>query len=228
MNFSFLPKFLPYFTDGTVITIGISVIVVFLGTIFGILLALAKLSKVKPLKWLANIYIELFRGTPMILQIMVFFVSVKMNFLPTFTFGILDVDLSRLVPGIIILSMNSGAYVAEIIRGGILSVPKGQVEAAYSLGIRPNQAMKSVILPQAFRTSLPSLGNEFVTIIKDSSLLSTIGVMELYNGGLTTASTTYIALEPLLFAGSFYLVITFVTSQLLNLVEKKMSKGYVK
>ncbi|WEV45598.1 amino acid ABC transporter permease [Streptococcaceae bacterium ESL0687] len=228
MNFSFLPKFLPYFTDGTVVTISVSILVVFFGTIIGILLALAKLSNFAPLKWLANIYIGLFRGTPMILQIMVFFVTVKMTFLPTFPLGILNVDLARVVPGIIILSMNSGAYVAEIIRGGILSVPKGQIEAAHSLGIRPGQTMRSVVLPQAIRNCLPSLGNEFVTIIKDSSLLSTIGVMELYNGGLTTASTTYITLEPLLFAGLFYLVITLLTSQLINLLEKKMSKGYVK
>lgn len=123
------------------------------------------------------------------------FPSAWENALPEFQLGILTEDLSRLVPGIIVLSMNSGAYVAEIVRSGINAVPKGQTEAAYSLDIRPHQTMMKVILPQAVRNILPALGNEFVTIIKDSSLLATIGVMELFNGAQTTSSTTYQSLS---------------------------------
>ncbi|HHV3552667.1 TPA: ABC transporter permease subunit, partial [Streptococcus agalactiae] len=95
---------------------------------------------------------------------------------------VLDLDFTRLLPGIIIISLNSGAYISEIVRAGIEAVPSGQIEAAYSLGIRPKNTLRYVILPQAFKNILPALGNEFITIIKDSALLQTIGVMELWNG----------------------------------------------
>lgn len=228
MSFNFIDKFLPYFNDGLIVTLLISAFVVMFGTILGTLIALAKLSSVKILRWLANIYIEVFRGTPMLVQIMIGFQVLGKMPLPEFQLGILTEDLSRLVPGIIVLSMNSGAYVAEIVRSGINAVPKGQTEAAYSLGIRPNQTMMKVILPQAIRNILPALGNEFVTIIKDSSLLATIGVMELYNGAQTTSSTTYQSLSPWLLVAVYYFVVTFITSRLINLLEKKLGKGYVK
>ena len=194
MNFSFLPKYLPYFNYGAVVTVLISICVVFLGTILGVVLAFGQRSKFKPLVWLANLYVWIFRGTPMMVQIMIAFALMHIN-APTIQVGILGVDLSRLIPGILIISMNSGAYVSETVRAGINAVPKGQLEAAYSLGIRPKNAMRYVILPQAIKNILPALGNEFITIIKDSSLLSAIGVMELWNGA-TTVSTTTFYLQP--------------------------------
>ncbi|HCN74589.1 amino acid ABC transporter permease [Pseudolactococcus plantarum] len=228
MSFSFIDKFLPYFNDGLIVTLIISAFVVVCGTILGTTIALGKLSKIRFLRWLANAYIEIFRGTPMLVQIMIGFQVLGKMPLPEFQLGILTEDLSRLVPGIIVLSMNSGAYVAEIVRSGINAVPKGQTEAAYSLGIRPRQTMLKVILPQAIRNILPALGNEFVTIIKDSSLLATIGVMELYNGAQTTSSTTYQSLSPWLLVAVYYFVVTFITSRLVNLLERKLGKGYVK
>ena len=228
MSFNFIDKFLPYFNDGLIVTLMISAFVVIFGTILGTLIALGKLSSVRPIRWLANIYIEVFRGTPMLVQIMIGFQVLGKMPLPEFQLGILTEDLSCLVPGIIVLSMNSGAYVAEIVRSGINAVPKGQTEAAYSLGIRPRQTMIKVILPQAIRNILPALGNEFVTIIKDSSLLATIGVMELYNGAQTTSSTTYQSLSPWLLVAVYYFVVTFITSRLINLLEKKLGRGYVK
>ncbi|MDN6071229.1 MAG: amino acid ABC transporter permease [Lactococcus plantarum] len=228
MSFSFIDKFLPYFNDGLIVTLIISAFVVVFGTILGTTIALGKLSKIRFLRWVANAYIEIFRGTPMLVQIMIGFQVLGKMPLPEFQLGILTEDLSRLVPGIIVLSMNSGAYVAEIVRSGINAVPKGQTEAAYSLGIRPRQTMLKVILPQAIRNILPALGNEFVTIIKDSSLLATIGVMELYNGAQTTSSTTYQSLSPWLLVAVYYFVVTFITSRLVNLLERKLGKGYVK
>ena len=228
MSFNFIDKFLPYFNDGLIVTLMISAFVVIFGTILGTLIALGKLSSVRPIRWLANIYIEVFRGTPMLVQIMIGFQVLGKMPLPEFQLGILTEDLSRLVPGIIVLSMNSGAYVAEIVRSGINAVPKGQTEAAYSLGIRPRQTMIKVILPQAIRNILPALGNEFVTIIKDSSLLATIGVMELYNGAQTTSSTTYQSLSPWLLVAVYYFVVTFITSRSINLLEKKIGRGSVK
>ncbi|VMO34799.1 amino acid ABC transporter permease [Streptococcus pneumoniae] len=194
MNFSFLPKYLPYFNYGAVVTILISICVIFLGTILGVVLAFGQRSKFKPLVWLANLYVWIFRGTPMMVQIMIAFALMHIN-APTIQIGILGVDFSRLIPGILIISMNSGAYVSETVRAGINAVPKGQLEAAYSLGIRPKNAMRYVILPQAVKNILPALGNEFITIIKDSSLLSAIGVMELWNGATTVSTTTYLPLH---------------------------------
>ena len=224
MNFSFLPKYLPYFNYGAVVTIIISILVVFLGTILGVLLAFAQRSKIKPLAWFANLYIWVFRGTPMMVQIMIAFALMHIS-APTIQIGILDVDLTRLIPGILIISMNSGAYVSETVRAGINAVPKGQLEAAYSLGIRPKNAMRYVILPQAIKNILPSLGNEFITIIKDSSLLSAIGVMELWNGATTVSTTTSLPLTPLLFAAFYYLIMTSILTLALKAFENRMGQG---
>lgn len=224
MNFSFLPKYLPYFNYGALVTVLISVLVVFFGTILGVLLAFAQRSKIKPLAWIANLYIWIFRGTPMMVQIMIAFALMHIN-APTIQIGVLGVDFSRLIPGIIIISMNSGAYVSETVRAGINAVPKGQLEAAYSLGIRPKNAMRYVILPQAIKNILPALGNEFITIIKDSSLLSAIGVMELWNGATTVATTTYLPLTPLLFAAFYYLIMTSILTLALKAFENRMGQG---
>lgn len=170
MDLSFLPKYWAYFNYGVLVTIMISVSVVFFGTLIGVLVTLIKRSHVKPLTWVVNLYVWIFRGTPMVVQIMIAFAWMHFNNMPTIGFGVLDLDFSRLLPGIIIISLNSGAYISEIVRAGIEAVPKGQLEAAYSLGIRPQNAMRYVILPQAFKNILPALGNEFITIIKDSAL----------------------------------------------------------
>ena len=224
MNFSFLPKYLPYFNYGALVTVLISILVVFFGTIIGMLLAFAQGSKFKPLVWLANLYIWIFRGTPMMVQIMIAFALMSID-APTIQFGIFGIELSRLIPGIIIISMNSGAYVSETVRAGINAVPKGQLEAAYSLGIRPRKAMCYVILPQAVKNILPALGNEFITIIKDSSLLSAIGVMELWNGATTVSTTTYLPLTPLLFAAFYYLIMTSILTLVLKAFENRMGQG---
>ena len=224
MNFSFLPKYLPYFNYGAVVTVLISICVVFLGTILGVVLAFGQRSKFKPLVWLANLYVWIFRGTPMMVQIMIAFALMHIN-APTIQIGILGVDFSRLIPGILIISMNSGAYISETVRAGINAVPKGQLEAAYSLGIRPKNAMRYVILPQAIKNILPALGNEFITIIKDSSLLSAIGVMELWNGAITVSATTYLPLTPLLFAAFYYLIMTSILTVTLKSFENYMGQG---
>ncbi|GBG97546.1 amino acid ABC transporter permease [Lactococcus termiticola] len=229
MNWSFIPQYLPYFNDGLIMTLIISIFVVFFGAILGTILALGKISRHWFFRWPANIYIEVFRGTPMLVQITIGFLLLGNVFKGSpLQLGILSEPINSVIAGIIILVLNSGAYVAEIVRAGISSIPKGQTEAAYSLGIKPTQTMLSVILPQAIRNILPALGNEFVTIIKDSSLLSTIGVIELYSGGQTVISSTYISLEPLLLVAGYYFVVTFVTTRLLALLEKRYAKGLVK
>ncbi|HEL9599072.1 TPA: amino acid ABC transporter permease [Streptococcus suis] len=224
MDFSFLPDYWAYFNYGALVTLIIAFFSVFFGSILGTLLAFAQRSRYKVLVWLANIYVWIFRGTPMVVQIMIAFAMT--NFVaPTIQIGILDVDLTRLIPGIIVISMNSAAYVSETIRAGINAVPKGQLEAAYSLGIRPKQAMRYVIMPQAIKNILPALGNEFVTIVKDSSLLSTIGVIELWNGAQTVATTTYLTQSPLIFAALYYLMMTSILTLGIQALEKKLNKG---
>ena len=224
MNFSFLPQFWSYFNYGVLVTIMISVCVVFFGTILGVLVSLAKRSGIKPLEWLVSLYVWVFRWTPMVVQIMIAFNLIDMN-LPTVQFGILNLDLSRIVPGIIVLSLNSGAYISESVRAGIESIPKGQIEAAYSLGIRPWNTMRYVVLPQAIKIScLP-----WVTSL---SLLSRIvrsyklsGVMELWNGAQTVATTTYLTLTPLLFAAFYYLIVTTAMTALLKQMEQRLGEG---
>lgn len=225
MDLSFLPKYWAYFNYGVLVTIMISVSVVFFGTLIGVLVTLIKRSHVKPLTWVVNLYVWIFRGTPMVVQIMIAFAWMHFNNMPTIGFGVLDLDFSRLLPGIIIISLNSGAYISEIVRAGIEAVPKGQLEAAYSLGIRPQNAMRYVILPQAFKNILPALGNEFITIIKDSAFLQTIGVMELLNGAQSVVTATYSPISPLLVAAFYYLMVTTVMAQLLAVLERHMAQG---
>ena len=225
MDFSFLPPARASLTYGVAVTILISALVVFFGTIIGVLVALAKRSNIKVLDWLVSFYVWVFRGTPMVVQIMISFAWMKFHNLPTIPFGVLDMDFSRLLPGMIILSLNSGAYISETVRAGIDAVPKGQLEAAYSLGIRPKNAMRYVILPQALKNILPALGNEFVTIIKDSSLLQTIGVMELWNGAQSVVTATYLPIEPLLFAAFYYLIVTTVMSAMIKRFENRLGQG---
>ena len=229
MDYSFLKEYYSYFVSGSVITLMISIITIFFGTFFGILLALMKRSSLAPLKWVASTYIAIFRGTPMLVQILIangLFHQVVT--LPPITIGVLQIDFSRLFPGILALSMNSGAYVAEIVRAGINAVSSGQIEAARSLGMNGSQTMRFIVFPQALRNILPALGNEFIVLIKDSSLLSTLGIYELMNSAQIVITSSFIPLKPLYVAAIIYFFMTFVTSQLLKLWENKLGKGFVK
>src|SRR5699024_11959895 len=219
MNFSFLPEYWSYFNYGVLVTIMISACVVFFGTIIGILVALAKRTNSKILNAITSFYVWVFRGTPMVVQIMISFAWMNFNYFPSIGFGVLNLDFSRLLPCIIIISLNSGAYISEIVRAGIEAVPKGQLEAAYSLGIRPVNAMRYVILPQALKNILPALGNEFITIIKDSSLFQTFVVMELWSGAQSVVTATYIPVTPLLFVAFYFLFVNSLFFFLLLLQE---------
>lgn len=227
MDFSFIKEFYPYLIDGMIVTLYISLVTVMIGTTLGTLLALMKLSKNIIVRGVASIYIEVLRGTPMFVQILIGFVLFYRK-LPVPEGYIMTAEFPLLVAGMIPLGMNSGAYVAEIIRGGIQAVSKGQTEAAYSLGLKPTSTMRFVVLPQAIRNILPALGNEFITVIKDSSLLSAIGVSELLFGAQSIQAATFKGLEPLLAAAVIYFVLTFTTSRLLGLWEKRLEKQYAK
>lgn len=223
MNFSFLNNYYIYYINGAITTLIISIITIFFGSIIGVFFALMKISKYKVLKIISSIYIEIIRGIPVILQVMICytFLSRLIRFHDIYWLGI---DVSRLIPGVIALGLNSAAYVAEIIRAGILAIDKGQTEASISLGMNNFKTMKYIIFPQAIKNILPALGNEFVVIIKESSILSVISISELMFNASIIQGITFIPLEPLYVAGIIYFIMTFTTSRILAFFERKMNK----
>ncbi|HDB5854907.1 TPA: ABC transporter permease subunit [Staphylococcus aureus] len=210
----FISKYGSFFLKGIKITILISLIGVALGSILGAFVALMKLSKIKIISWIASIYIEILRGTPMLVQVFIVFFGIT---------AALGLDISALVCGTIALVINSSAYIAEIIRAGINAVDKGQMEAAHSLGLNYRQTMKSVIMPQAIKNILPALGNEFVTLIKESSIVSTIGVGEIMFNAQVVQGISFDPFTPLLVAAALYFVLTFVLTRIMNMIEGRLN-----
>ncbi|CXY83652.1 ABC transporter permease subunit [Staphylococcus aureus] len=210
----FISKYGSFFLKGIKITILISLIGVALGSILGAFVALMKLSKIKIISWIASIYIEILRGTPMLVQVFIVFFGIT---------AALGLDISALVCGTIALVINSSAYIAEIIRAGINAVDKGQMEAARSLGLNYRQTMKSVIMPQVIKNILPALGNEFVTLIKESSIVSTIGVGEIMFNAQVVQGISFDPFTPLLVAAALYFVLTFVLTRIMNMIEGRLN-----
>ena len=204
-----------YFLKGVWYTIVITIFSVLIGIILGTLLALMRLSKNPLIHWIAVCYIEFIRGTPQMVQILFIY----------FGIGYLISNMSALLAGIIAIGLNSGAYVAEDIRSGINSLPKGQSEAARSLGLSRSKAYRYVIIPQAIKNIWPALGNEFITLVKDSSLVSVIGVGELMYQTQLVQTSTYKGVLPLFIAMIIYFILTFSLTRLLNHFEKRMKKN---
>ncbi|OZV10869.1 arginine ABC transporter permease [Tissierella sp. P1] len=213
MDIEFFVEYYSYFLKGTGTTLLISLFGVIFGSLVGILLALMKLSNNKFLKGIAASYIEIVRGTPLILQIFLVY-----HGLPK----LIPLPSSRIFLGTIAVFLNSAAYVAEIIRAGIQSIDKGQMEASRSLGMPQSMAMKYIIIPQAFKNILPALGNEFIVLIKESAIISVIGVQDLMYNADTLRGITYRPFAPLIFAGIIYFIITFSLSKLLGILERRL------
>lgn len=203
------------------IAISGTVIGFFIGLLIGVIRTIPKAPNsnivIRILRWILNFilsaYIEVFRGTPMIVQAAVIFYGI-----PIMT----GVHLQPLFAGFIIVSINTGAYISEIVRGGILSIDKGQFEAAHSVGMTHAQTMVTVILPQAIRNILPSIGNEFVINIKDTSVLNVISVTELYFTANTLANTFYKYFESFFIASVMYFIMTFTVTRILRAIERRM------
>ena len=220
-DFSFVPNYLPYYFEGVKYTLLISFVAVLFGAVFGSLLFFMKTSnfhiwKIKPLKIIAVVYIEIIRGTPMLLQILIMYAGSKMFF---------GIDLSPLQAAFVAIALNSAAYVSEIVRAGIDAVDKGQMEAARSLGMKKSTAMMLIVIPQAVKNILPAIGNEFVAIIKESSMASIIGVNELMFAGKVVVGSTYLGLEPYIVAAVFYFIMTFTLGRIISLIERRMKKS---
>ena len=204
-----------YLLEGVKTTMIFTCIAVTLGVVLGTLVAMLKMSRSKILRFLISIYIEVIRGTPILLQLYIFY-FVLPELLPF-------LDLSSFMWVAIAMCINSSAYVSEIIRSGIQAVDKGQAEAARSLGLNKTQTMMKIILPQAIRNILPALGNEFIMILKETSLASTFFLGDLMTSHKTVAGATYLQLESLFIVGTIYLCITVPLSKLVGWFEKRMS-----
>lgn len=207
-------RFSHLFLEGLMTTLLLSFLTVFLGTILGSVIALCKMSKFKPLSLLVTAYIEIIRGTPLLLQLYAFAFG-----LPIAT----GLDLPRFQAILIALVLNSSAYVAEIIRSGIQAVDKGQTEAARSLGLNPVQTMIRIILPQAVKNILPTLGNEFIMVIKETSLASVFFVGDLMTMVARIRGSHFMVIEPLIIAGVIYFIVTFTLSKLVAAYERRLA-----
>lgn len=218
-------EYIELFLQGLVCTLSLSLLTVVFGVLLALFLALARLSKIHPLDYIAGAYVEVFRATPMLVQLfLVYYVLFGNVSLPSFKlFGFIRFE--RFLPGVIALAMNSGAYTSEIIRAGIQSVDAGQTEAAQSLGLNSVQTMTRVVLPQAVKNILPPIANEFVTIIKESSICYTIGVQEIMYAVTSTKGAIYRVAEPLVIAAAVYFCLTYPTSKLIGKLEKRMRRG---
>lgn len=205
-----------YIADGLAATLEITIVAVVIGIVLGFLVAIVrstydKTGKLKILNFLCNVYLTVIRGTPVVVQLMIIYFVV-------FTSG----DVSKLGVSMIAFGINSGAYVAEIIRGGIMSIDNGQFEAGRSLGFNYIQTMRYIILPQVFKNVLPSLGNEFIVLLKETSVAGYIGMQDLTKGGDIIKSRTYDAFMPLIAVAIIYLALVLIFTKLLKIMERRL------
>jgi His/Glu/Gln/Arg/opine family amino acid ABC transporter permease subunit len=211
---SFALTYLPYLLQGALVTIEIAAIGVVAGSVIGLFFGLGRVSNVKLFSQISRFYIWVIRGTPLLLQLLIIHFAIPSVFSA--------LTMPPFVSACIALSLNAAAYIAEIARGAIQSIDKGQMEAARSLGLSYGKAMRRVIVPQAFRRMLPPLGNEFIALIKESSLVSTIALYDLLRTGQQIISSTYRYMEIFILVGLIYLLLTTIMTFMVGKVEKKV------
>lgn len=221
-NEIFTVENLLFLLRGAMISLGLAALSLLIGLVFGIIGASCKISKNKFLRLIGNVYVEVIRGTPMLLQIMIIF-----NVIPIIVTQITGnvFRMNYYLIGIIAMSINSGAYTTELIRSGINGVDKGQWEACQTLGMTRWQTMRFVILPQAFKRIVPPVVSEFITLIKDSSLISTIGAVELMNSAKVLGNKYYEYMSPYCLAAVYYLIMTLTISFIAKKLERKLAES---
>ena len=206
-----------YVLSGLLNTIVMAFFAVIIGIILGLIVSIIRNDyevnkKHKILNFISKMYVEIIRGTPVILQLMIIYYVIFKS-----------VNINIILVGIIAFGINSGAYVSEIIRSGIKSIDKGQMEAGLSLGLKYKQVMKLIVLPEAFKNILPSLGNEFITLLKETSVGAYIGIIELTKSGDIIASRTYDYFFPLIIVALVYLILTLSLSKMVNVMERRLN-----
>ncbi|MGG3468282.1 amino acid ABC transporter permease [Neobacillus pocheonensis] len=214
IRWDILAEYAPFFLKGTLLTIGLSIASIIIGTVLGLLIGLGKMMQNKLLSLPFRVYITFFRGTPLLVQILLIHFAVVPLFLG---------ETNAVIAAIVTLSLNAAAYIAEIFRAGIQSIDRGQMEAARSLGMNHVQAMRHVILPQAIKRMIPPLGNEFVVLIKESSLASIVAAPELMYWGKAMQGQYFRVWEPYVTAAIIYLVLTLSLSFLLTRLERRLA-----
>ncbi|MBQ9975573.1 MAG: amino acid ABC transporter permease [Clostridia bacterium] len=208
-----------YIAKGLLITLRITAISVIIGIVLGFLVAIVrtthdKTGKAKALNWICKLYLTVIRGTPVIVQLMIIYFVVLM-----------PLGVEKMIAAYVCFGINSGAYVAEIIRGGIMAVDAGQMEAGRSLGFNYVQTMWYIVIPQTIKAVLPSLANEFIVLLKESSVASYIGIVDLTQGGNIIRGVTYSAFMPLVAVALIYLALVMGLSKLVTLLERRLNKS---
>lgn len=216
-------EYYQYFLRGTRTTILVSLITVLCGALLGCLVALMRISNCKPLRAFSKLYITVIRGTPMLVQLYIVYYQLSFIQYPSGT--IWGVDMERAIPCIIALSLNSAAYIAEVFRAGIQAVDVGQMEAARSCGMTASQAMRFIILPQAIKNILPAIGNEFVTMVKETSIIQYLGISDLmYNNGIVVTAT-YNPLPCYYISAILYLLLNIILGKGINIFEVRLKRN---
>lgn len=216
LDFSQIVPYIPFMLKGIGVTLQFVGVSILIGFVIGTLLALCKITNNRILKGFADTYTSIFRGTPLILQLMIIYFAVPQLF---------AYDITPYLSAVLAFGLNSSAYVSEIIRAGILAVEKGQTEAAQALGVPYREMMLHIILPQAIKNILPALINEFITLTKESAIVSVIGYLDLMRRAQIVGADIYRNFEPLLFAGLIYWVMVYILTQLGKMVERRLRRG---
>jgi polar amino acid transport system permease protein len=216
LDFSAISGSIGYILEGLKITLQVVALAGVIGFIIGTLLALCKIGRIKILTIIADIYTSIFRGTPLVLQLMIIYYGLPQA---------IGINLEPVTAAVMAFGLNSGAYISEVIRAGILAVDKGQREAAMALGVPYGQMMKDIILPQALKNILPALMNEYITLTKESAIVTVIGVSDIMRRSYMVGSNTYAFLEAFIFAGLIYYVLVMILTLLGKVIERRMRRS---
>jgi len=216
LDFSQIVPSLPFILKGILVTLQFTLLSALFGFALGTLLSLLKISSIKPLRWFAEFYTSIFRGTPLILQLALIYFA---------TPQLIGYQISAIEAGVITFALNSAAYSSETIRAGIMAVDKGQREASMSLGMPYRLMMLDIILPQAFKNILPALVNESIALLKDSALVSTIGALDLMRRGMVVAAEKYLYFEPLIVVGIIYYIMVMGLTQAAQVLERRLRRS---
>lgn len=216
LDFSIILTYIPDFISALGVTLKVTVCSLLLGLVFSVPLSLLKISGIRPLEWIAALYTSIFRGVPLMVQVFMMYFGVPL---------VLPVKFTAFTAGTLVFSMNSAAYISESMRGGIRAIDRGQYEAAMALGVRYGAMMKDIILPQAIKSVMPSLVNEFISLLKNTTLIASIGLVDILRVGQLIQSRTYRAFEPFFAISVFYYVLVMALSFLGKLLERWVNKS---
>lgn len=216
LDFTAIIPSMPYILKGIGVTLKIVLVAGVLGFLFGVILAIFKISSSKALNWFADVYTSIFRGTPLILQLMIIYYGMPQ---------IIGFEIDSYTAAVVSFSLNSGAYISEIIRAGILAVDKGQKEAAMALGVPGKRMMFDIILPQALKNILPALMNEFITLTKESAIVTVIAVNDIMRRSYIVGGDQYRFFEPLIFAGLIYYLMVISLTVIGKAIERRLRQS---